>query len=281
MKSTIIRIYLICLSTALFLFSCGSDPAIAQEQPKQAGRIYTTSFETIEEFDPFYIVPPGEYDSTHELSEDTVIDGSLAHKAWILRKRADTNDGTYLPHRAYPTIQLYKTPQGSFITPCLISLWVNLDMPLEDKPTGQIDDWFSFVTLTPDSSDAWKRTILVNIVHDGYLHLMHVPDQRQQDHIWQASRDNDDGSLAFQFAKWVKIDVFIDFSEQNGYAKVFQDGELVSHARVSGGEGRLAQAHFGLYASAAINEGIIYNDELIIREIADENAAMLYILGVP
>lgn len=51
--------------------------------------------------------------------------------------------------------------------------------------------------------------------------------------------------------------------------------------RVSGGEGRLSQAHFGLYASAAINEGIVYNDELTIREIADENAAMLYILSVP
>lgn len=232
MKSTIIPIYLISLSTALFLFSCGSDPAIAHEQPKQAGRIYSTSFETIEEFNPFYIVPQGDYDSSHELSEENVYAGTLAHKAWILRKRADTNDGPYLPHRAYPAIQLYKTSQGSFTTPCLVSLWVNLDMTLADKPHGQTDDWFSFITLTPDSSDAWERTVLVNIVHDGYLHLMHVPDQRQQDHIWQASSENDSGSLAFPFRQWVKIDVYVDFSEANGYAKVFQNGNLVSHARL-------------------------------------------------
>jgi len=44
-------------------------------------------------------------------------------------------------------------------------------------------------------------------------------------------------------------------------------GVLVSHAKVDGGKGTLAQAHFGLYASAAIASGVILNDALSMTEI--------------
>jgi hypothetical protein len=43
---------------------------------------------------------------------------------------------------------------------------------------------------------------------------------------------------------------------------------LVSAAPVSGGCGVLEQAHFGLYAPPAISSGVIYNDDLQIREVS-------------
>ena len=55
-----------------------------------------------------------------------------------------------------------------------------LDLTLADKPSGSTDDWFSFATLSPDASDMWRRTILVNTAPDGYVRLVHVPEQGRQ-----------------------------------------------------------------------------------------------------
>ena len=273
-----VRVLIIIVSVSLLLLSCIIDPdnpdnsAILIYEPVYTGtpRSFESSFETDSDFNDFYIVPPGDYDSNHKLSDEQVYDGSFAHKAWILQARADNNDGSvYLPHRAYPTVQLQKTVDGIYRTPSLIRLWVYLDITLEDKPDGSIDDWFSFITLTPDASDYWSRTVLVNIApDDNYVRLVHVPNQGEQEWIFQANASaNPD--LVFPYNKWVRLDVLIDFDDTSGYAKVWQDGDLVSHAYVNGGVGGLAQAHFGMYASAAISSGTIYNDKLRIKEIAD------------
>jgi len=257
----------------LGLISCGTNPPV---DLIQADRIFESSFESINDFDGFYIVPQGDWDSWHELSSEKVRDGSLSHKAWITAARAADNDGLeYRPHRAYPTIQLHKTAEGSFVTPCLISFYAYLDMELEDKPAGKIDDWFSFATLSPDPSDYWIRTVLVNIAPDGYLRLVHVPDQGEQEYLYQAGADSDaGGALLYTYRDWVRIDIYLDLSRDAGYAKVWQNGVLVSHARVEGGDGLLAQAHFGLYASAAVASGTVYNDALSIREVAGEDEAL-------
>jgi hypothetical protein len=238
-------------------------------------RTFVSSFESEEDFSLFYIESRPEFASGQVLATDIVRDGIRSHKAWILSARHQDNDGlVYEPHRAYPTIQLQKTEGGTFRTPCLASLWVYLDMELRDRAPG-IDDWFSFATLSPDPSDAWARTVCVNIVHEGYVHLMHVPRQGKGEYLFQASSDNDpDGALSFPFRRWVRLDIFIDFDRKAGYAKVWQDGSLVSHAMVEGGEGGLAQAHFGLYASAALPSGVIYNDKLRIAEVQDEAEAL-------
>lgn len=200
-------------------------------------------------------------------------DGQYAHKAWILKAHAENNDGLiYLPHRAYPTVQLQKNTDGIFRTPCLVSLWVYLDMELIDRKKGFIDDWFSFITLTPDQSDSWNRTVLVNLTPDRYVKLVHVPNQGEQIRIFQADSINDPKKLLiFKLRMWTKLDVYIDFNSTKGYAKVWQNGKLVSQALVRGGNGGLAQIHCGLYASAAISSGVIYNDKLIVKEIDNED----------
>lgn len=196
---------------SLWLTACGDKPAcVTPPDP----RVFSSSLEQVEDFTGFYLVPQGDYASSQELSKEVVHSGSYAHKAWILSARDSTNDGSsYLPHRAYPTIQFHRTEDGIFPTPCLVTLWVYLEMDLKEAPPGKTDDWFSFATLSPDTSDQWARTVLVNLVHDGYLHLMHVPNQGEQEHLYQMDS--------------------------------IQDPQ-------------------GLYASAHIHSGVIYNDDLAI-----------------
>ncbi|MEI8273386.1 MAG: hypothetical protein WCG08_12255 [Paludibacter sp.] len=264
------------LSIVLFIVSCSDI-----EKPSYSGtkRTFESSYESFDDFKRFYIVPSGDYDSNQGLSTEQVKDGNYAHKAWIVKARAENNDGLiYLPHRAYPTIQLQKTTDGIFRTPCLVSLWVYLDINLIDRSKGSIDDWFSFLTLSPDQSDSWNRTVVVNITPDGYLKLVHVPNQGQQIRIYQADSINDPTkSLQFKLKTWTRLDVYIDFDAKNGYAKVWQNEKLVSQALVSGGNGGLAQIHCGLYASAAIPSGVIYNDNLIIREVENEEEVLVLI----
>lgn len=260
------------LIPVLLVLSCSSITGPAYTGPL---RSFETSFESIDDFKNFYIVSPGSYDSSHEISTENVIDGQSAHKAWIIRARNSHNDGSvYLPHRAYPTIQFHKTTEGIYRTPCLVSIWVYLDMNLVDRAAGSIDDWFSFITLSPDSSDNWSRTVLVNLTPDGYVRLVHVPNQGSQEYIFQADNSNDPGgSLLFPMNQWVRLDLLIDFDSDRGYAKLWQNGSLISHGLVNGGASGLAQAHFGLYAAAAVSSGTIYNDKLRIREITDEGEA--------
>jgi len=230
------------------------------------------------DFEGFHIEKGDAFDSAQVLSNEQVKDGRYSHKAWILKARNENNDSTllnYRPHRAYPTIQFQKTPQGIYRTPCMVTLWVYLDMPLQPQPHGHINDWFSFATLTPDITTGWNRVVVANISSNGYLRLVHVPKQGEQIHLYQADASNDPNeSLKFPYRQWVRIDMLIDFRKTGGYAKLWQNGALVSSAQVEGGNGGLAQAHFGLYAAASVASGTIFNDKLRIVEIENESEAI-------
>ena len=189
--------------------------------------------------------------------------GNYAHKAWVTQANLPSTPSLNNNHRGYPTIQLHKTAEGSFRTPCLITLWVWLDMPLSASDGSKDDDWFSFATFTDDESDHWARTVLVNLSHDGFVHLQHTPQQGQQEYIFQTK------SLRFPQKEWVELKIYLDFTD-TAYAKVWQNGELVSHAKIEDINNQLAQAHFGLYCSPEIQSGTVYNDALRIKEVSGE-----------
>ncbi|VAW16873.1 hypothetical protein MNBD_ALPHA11-2265, partial [hydrothermal vent metagenome] len=158
-------------------------------------------------------------------------------------------------HRGYPTIQLYKLEGGAFRTPVKIEFWVWLDMDL--KP----GEWFSFATLDHTTKDTWDP-VLINLSDKGIVHLMHVPTNAKGITTYQ------NNSLKFPFKQWVKLSAELHFDKENGYAKVWQNDVLMSEAEVRRGNGLFTQAHFGLYAPPSITSGVIYNDDLAIREIA-------------
>lgn len=232
-------------------------------EPTFSERTFESSFESVSDFDGFYITPTNHLlTSHHELNDSLAFSGNYSHKAWITGPNQPSYAGVNNNHRAYPTIQLYKTEEGAFTTPCYITFWVWLDMELNENSDGE-DDWFSFATLCSDNSDDWTRTVLVNLSHDGFVHLMHVPNQDEQEHVFQTSE------IIFPQKEWVQLKIYIDFGE-DAYAKVWQNNQLVSHAYIDNVQSNLEQAHFGLYCFPQMELGVVYNDDLVIRTVEKE-----------
>lgn len=238
----------------------------------QQFKSFYSSFDDISEFNGYYIVPPGTYGTTHRLDASDKYHGTHCHHAQILTANDVDNESTptYVPHRGYPTVQMYKT--GSFTGPCLISLYVKVNITLQVR--AGVDDWLSLLTTTPDTTDDWVRTVLCNFTPDGYLRLVHVPNQGEQTHIYQISSSQDpSGVLQMPLNTWFRLDMFIDFSE-SGRAAIWQNKVRISEALVSGGTGALNQYHGGLYAAAAVSSGWVKNDKLRIVMVRDYDHAL-------
>ncbi len=219
-----------------------------------SGRTFQTSFESVDDFRGFYIVPKNHMGTaSHDRSSEHVHTGRFAHKGWIyganpIRTFENTN------HRGYPTIQLHKTPQGAFHTPVFIEFWVWLDMAFAPG------EWFNFATLDHTTSTKWDP-VLVNLSDKGFVHLMHVPTHRKGTTTFQTS------TIQFPMKPWVKLTVVLHFDPERGYAKVWQNDQLVSTAEVRRGTGLFTQAHFGLYAPPSVSNGVVYNDDVVIKEL--------------
>lgn len=104
---------------------------------------------------------------------------------------------------------------------------------------------------------------MVNLSHDGFVHLGHVPNQGEQFYIFQTS------SITFPQKEWVELKIFLNFTN-DGYAKVWQNGELVSHAKIGKITNKLSQVHLGLYCPPQLTTGVVYNDKLSIQEVDRE-----------
>ncbi|TGL59382.1 polysaccharide lyase [Leptospira ognonensis] len=240
-------------------YQSGTTIVCTQEQLQkvQAGRSFTTGFESLDDVSKFYSVPLN-YQSaaTHSLSTEQKVSGSYSHKATIFKIGPTCGYPMNCNHRGYPTIQLHKLNAGGFKTPVLIEFSVYLDMPLSST-----SDWFSFATYSADASDDWKRVVLINTDFKNKAFLMHVPLHNQSNLTYQ------NPSLTFPGKQWVKMKTCLNLDPNGGEAKVWQDEVLVSTSNVSGGCGVLEQAHFGLYASPTLSTGTVYNDDLTITEV--------------
>lgn len=225
-----------------------------------ANRSFSSSFASINDFNGFYLTPNGATNCDQSLATDKPWDGTLSHKGIITGSNGATNS-IGLPHRGYPTIQLYKTAGGSFSMPCRIVLMIWASIPLGVHGT---DDWFSPITFTDDETDAWIPPLTLSLGPQGYLSWFNVPYENMGEYIYQASQSI--GGPKFPWNKWVRLEMEIDLHPVNGYAKVWQDNILVSHAQVLGRANRLAQIHAGMYASSAIASGVVYNGAIEIDE---------------
>jgi len=272
-----------------------------QENNLITRKSFTTSFESVEEFAPFYVVPLNHNNTaTHDLSQEKRVSGSSSHKAWIYGENPQV-EGLNTNHRAYPTFQLRETALGIVTTAVLVefSVWADIDLlPLEDK------NWFSLATFTSYDDIQWYRTYLINVDSDYKVHLMHVPAQGA------ASPDIfHDSQISLPKKQWSKITAYIDYSNNNRFESpviaVWQDGALVAASRfndrvdpenippglvpecLNGWDNRdvvlaeemcnlkyeagLSQMHFGLYSAPLLSHGVIYNDDLSVTEIIKIN----------
>lgn len=235
-------------------------------------RSFETNFDKLSDFAGMYITPPG---VTYATDQALTPDG---HLAWILGARSLDNElsptGDYFPHRGYPTVQFQKTSQGALKSPFLISLKLKVNISLQERGPGKIADWFSPATFTGDASDSWRPTLTVTLGPDGYLRWMHVPDTNQAEYIYQARPENDPaGALKFPLGQSVRLDYYLDTTPGRGRVLLYQNGLLISMAALENGNGFLTQAHFGMYASAAVASGAVTNRKLRISEVKNYDAA--------
>jgi hypothetical protein len=218
-------------------------------------RVYTTGFEHDSALAGFYVTPQSPM-TRHEIRTGDARTGQRSHIAWLTGVVGEEPvDGPN--HRGYPTIQLQQRPVGTCVTPCLVELWVRLD-------DVQLDpgEWFSFATYSSDPSNQWSRVVTVNVGWQGWLHLFHVPTHGVGD--WEFQRTD----VAFPQGRWVRITTWIDLDPMGGAAAVWQDGVLVSAARVQGGDGSLDQMHFGLYAPPSLTSASVENDDLAVYRVS-------------
>lgn len=221
---------------------------------------YNTFFDSVNEFTD-YITPPGSTETMHEISTEKVPLGKHCHKSWIVKESTES-------HRGYPTIRL------GYSSPCLITLELEVSsLELDNIPSDQ--RWFSPLTVTDDMTDSWGSPITLTLDYSKYLTLMHVPKFGFSNHLYQASLENK-GAI-FPLNKKVVIDMYVDMSPNYGYAKVWQDGDLVSHAEIRGRQARIGQIHAGMYAHKLVKVGMVYNYHLSVKEVSDEVALALYL----
>lgn len=260
-----------------------------------AQKKYQTSYERLGDFRtfsgvPWYIEGGPNYGSLMDSSFEVVYHGILSHKHWINPDSAPRdidNESTpeYLPYRAYQTIQLNKATGIGYMEKTLLSVYIWTDIHLQDR-VG-IDDWLSLITMTCDTSDAWQRTILANLTIDGYIRLVHVPNQGQQNHTFQVGPSNNPtGSKKWKQKRWNRVDMYIDTDSVSGKAILWQNGVKMSEAPVRQCQGSigtppltpyLIQLHLGLYASAMLTYGVVYNDKLRLIEVANDSVAQVLV----
>lgn len=254
---------------------------------------YQTSYETLNNFKTasgqmWYTETGSAYGSTMDSSMEVVYHGILSHKHWIVEANGPDNEDPYDPHRAYQTIQLHKANGIGYMGKTLLSFYAWTDIDLYNQPG--IDDWFSLATLSCDTSDNWQRTILANLTTDGYIRLVHVPNQGEQNHTFQINSTNNPSlSRQWKHKRWNRVDMYIDTDSVSGKAILWQNQFKVSEAPVRQCQGSvgtppltpyLIQVHLGLYASERISRGIVYNDKLRLIEVANDSVAT-YLVSQP
>jgi hypothetical protein len=216
--------------------------------------VFASGFEHDSDFAGFYVTPQSPF-TRHQVVSGGSHAGTRAHVGWLTGAiGSEPVDGPN--HRGYPTIQLPKRPVGTCVTPCLVQFWARLS----DVDLGR-GEWFSLATFSSDPSDRWSRVITVNVGWEGWLHLFHVPDPGIGDRVLQRT------DIPFPQDRWVRITTWLDLDPDHGAAAVWQDGVLVSAARVNGGDGSLDQMHFGLYAPPSLTSATVINDDIAVFRV--------------
>ena len=216
--------------------------------------VFASGFESDADFAGFYVTPQSAM-THHGVRTGGAHSGDRAHVGWLTGVTGtEPVDGPN--HRGYPTIQLQRRPVQTCATPCLIEFWARLD-----DVSLQRGEWFSLATFSSDPSDRWARVVTVNVGWEGWLHLFHVPDQGIGERELQRT------DVPFPQGRWVRITTWLDFNPDHGSAAVWQDGVLVSAARVRGGDGSLDQMHFGLYAPPSLTHGTVANDDIAVYRV--------------
>lgn len=220
--------------------------------------------------------------------------GDSAFISFVLRQNCPDNqpDSCYLvrhPHRSYVngTFRGFAIGTTNIVgsmmeCPCWFQTWYYLaNMPLHSHGPGLINDWFSPLTITQDTTDNGDSVVTVGIDSLGYAYLEHVPLQGQQIHTYQLGPTNDpSGAHRALQGQWHLLQVFYD-TRVTHTAIAWIDGVKHSAANVTGRVLGVAHFHFGMYASPAVATGTLGNDETVVDQVESLEDGISRFMAVP
>lgn len=188
----------------------------------------------------------------HRLSGEPVLSGNHAYKGWI-------EGAANVSHRAYPGIHV------DIPTPIVNTFHVYLDSNYgKMSPT----DWIHFGTWgnhDPETKDGlWAlHTLSVRNRKLGFAHTSPF----HGEYIGPAE------PVEFPLRRWVRLTAYIIYQGTTGFVQVWQDGTPILRAQVSKlathPGTRLRTAHWGMYASGTVSQGVQYNDEIRICTLGE------------
>jgi hypothetical protein len=172
-----------------------------------------------------------------------VLEGVHAYEGWILGESADGSS-----HRAYPVIHV------DVPSPLVnrFSVWLEADYDAMDAP-----DWIHFAT--------WGNN------PDWDVHTMSVRDRRLEMAHLDWSYIGPEPQPDFPLGRWVRFSVYIHYPPGgDGLVYVWQDGEPVLEGHYTTRTGQnLMRAHWGMYASGAVDQGVEYDDDIQIWSLTE------------
>jgi hypothetical protein len=180
-------------------------------------------------------------------SGEPVFSGNHAYKGWITGPADDS-------HRAYPVIH------ADISTPLVNSFMVYLDADYERMAQT---DWIHLGTwgnYDPGiKSGTWAlHTLGVRIRKIEFAHTSPFSGE----YIGPAQQPD------FPLRRWVRLTAYMVYEGRTGFVQVWQDGVPMLRARVSAlatnAGTRLRTAHWGMYASMSLAQGVQYNDDIRI-----------------
>ncbi|MGE4110902.1 MAG: hypothetical protein AB7E73_09405, partial [Burkholderiales bacterium] len=180
-------------------------------------------------------------------SGEPVHSGSYAYKGWIVAASQHN-------HRAYPGITI------NLATPLINTFMVYLDIDHEKmSPT----DWIHLGT--------WGNYDTETKTGNWALHTMSIRNRKLEfAHAkpFFGEYINLGAQPDFPLKKWVRLTVYIIYNGTTGFVQTWQDGQPMLRGRIpqllKQPGTTLRTAHWGMYASGSVTQGIQYNDDIRI-----------------
>jgi hypothetical protein len=237
--------------------------------------IWSDDFDHVTTTPGHFFEPGGAYNAS---GDQGVFNGAQCQRGWSLGPNAATNDGADagLVHRAYSISDFSETVPPSPITkPVLYSLMVYIPsgLHLAAQPGNNATwDWASTLTVaSKDWLDAPEKGRLLATgldPRDEVVKWHHVPKFGMAEFIYL-------NPIPWPRDTWVHQCAYIDFSSENGFTKLYQNGIQICHAKIDGGLNEFTKEHAGFYASPAYApigpEGGIYNARKRIYAVDTES----------
>jgi hypothetical protein len=173
------------------------------------------------------------------------IEGDFMYKGWITEAAAAS-------HRAYPVLHGDERygPESYIVNRFYV--WADVEL------TGT--QWFHFATWASNAEWlVWTMSILRGSGNDYRVEVAH---------LWNGGGAEVLSPRAHQFPmrQWVRFTKYIDFSG-DGYMRLWMDGVPIFEGTgdpISAYDDWLLRAHWGLYGTGDLTEGVQYNDSIQI-----------------